>query len=147
MALKDKSTLTVRADEMVREHLKKAYDTLYNGGTRALELFVALRKQNLREIKGVFTREELVGLLSGFNGTIMEPQYMINQSMLIAHIEDADIYEFSFSSNNADSKVVIEKVKTLSSAQILFLQEEINRFWNQDSAYNSDIEKFIENFV
>jgi len=108
-----------------------------------LEVFTFLRRATIRDLKGKFTREEIIALLDSFNGLMPTWQIMVNPSVLVAHTADAEKYQYSASSHGADINALLAKLESLSSAQATILQLELWAFWNRDETRSPDIETFI----
>jgi len=140
------NTKSIRLSPQTDAELVKLYGSAYAGGTRATEAFLWLRKYALKGLKGKLTKNELSALIDIQNGSIFEEQFAVNHSAFIAHIEDADEFEGIGEKWKIDIKALIEKVKNMSTCEIFFLQEEIDRFWNVEQAFgspNPDLEKFL----
>lgn len=137
---------TVRLSPVNAERITaygKAISSTIEGMT---EGFLAIRNHTLLELKGIFTRDELVALTDSLNGTLLEENFKPNKSMAIAHLEDFEQFENGISRHGANSDQLLAKVGNLTAAQIYFLQEEILKFWNM---YTNDIglDEFIKSFM
>lgn len=139
---------TVRLNPNQAEKIQeygKAISSTIEGMT---EGFLAIRNHTLLEIKGFFTREELVALTDSLNGTLLEENFKPNKSMAIAHLEDFEQFENGISRHGADPDQLLAKIGNLTSAQIYFLQEEILRFWNVDNLSGErSFDEFVKNFT
>jgi len=109
-----------------------------------LEVFTFLRRATLRDLKGKFTREEIIAMADSFNGLMPTWQIMVNPAVLVAHTEDAEKYQYSASSNGADINALLAKLETLSSAQATILQLELWAFWNRDGTSSPDLETLVK---
>lgn len=138
---------TVRLNPNQAERIQeygKAISSTIEGMT---EGFLAIRNHTLLELKGIFTREEMIALTASLNGTLLEENFKPNKSMAIAHLEDFEQFENGVSGQGANFEKLIEKVNKLTAAQIYFLQEEILRFWNVDNlSGEKSLDEFIKNF-
>jgi len=139
-----KTPKTIRVAPETEQELIKLHGNTSNGGTEAAEAYISIRKYTISELKGIFSREELIGLIASLNGTIFEPTFAANNRMFAIHCEDAEIYEKCFSTNNANQLVIMAKILSLTSAQTYFLQQEISMWWNDDKR---DMDAFIAKFV
>lgn len=115
----------------------------------ATELCMYTRRATLLEIKGKFSREEIIAMADCFNGTMPTWQYLPNTSLLIAQIEDGEKYQQSCSRHEAKLDKLLEKIKTLTAAQAAVLQLELYRFWNCEGkgGYGSpspNLDKLVE---
>jgi hypothetical protein len=143
---------TIKLSQNAEKNLPEIYGKKTPGAERAVECYLYIRRHTLLELRGIFTPEELKGMVDSYNGTLMDAQWMSNKDMAVGHLEDAERFEYISQKWGFDFDKFIQKVKKLTSAQIFFLQEEINRFWNYDSAYKSkegsgpDLETFVLEF-
>lgn len=142
--------ISTRVDKKAIVQLQKLYGNNSAGTSRAAECFPYIRRAVIAEIKGTFQINELHAIIDSFNGTIIDPQYSANKQMLIAHLEDANQYEYIGKRFNIDIQDLLKKVQELTTAQAFFLQEEIYRFWNVEEAYgnpNPNLKKFVEDLT
>ena len=144
--MKDK-TVTITVTQKLADEFSALYKNHTAGMRLSAETFMQLRTSTMYELKGKFTKPEIIALTDNLNGTMMQVEYATNGNMLIAHIEDGEKYEGVCSKHGANLNDLSAKIASLTSAQVLFLQDEINRFWNEPKAYGSptpDLDKFIE---
>lgn len=136
---------TVRLNPNQAEKIQeygKAISSTIEGMT---EGFLAIRNHTLLELKGIFTREELVALTDSLKGTLLEENFKPNKSMAVAHLEDFEQFENGISRHGANPEELFEKFQKLTSAQIYFLQEEILRFWERSQEMK--LEDFIKFYL
>lgn len=138
------STVSTRLDEAIIKQLEEIYQKPGTGASVAAEAYVFIRRYTLRELNGMFTREELIGMISNLNGTMQQPEFQANKSMFITHLEDGETYDNLSQQYAFDFIQLINKIRLLTSAQVFFLQEEIRLFWDNDAR---DMEAFIERFM
>jgi hypothetical protein len=138
------STVSARLEEAIIKQLEEIYAKPGTGASVAAEAFVFIRRYTLRELKGVFTKEELHGIIDNLNGLIFESQFQANPQMFAVHLEDGEIYDNLSTRWGFDFDVFIKKIKNLTSAQAFFLQEEIRLFWD---AEERNLEEFVERFI
>lgn len=138
--------ITIRADEETLGNLSEINVKQTTAAQTAIEVFAWLRKATLHELKGMFSREELIALLDSFNGLIPTWRFMCNTQVLVAHTEDAEKYQRSMSMHGANSDVLLQKLAKLTSAQATILQLELVSFWNRDDEVSPDIESFVTRF-
>ncbi len=139
--------ITFRADEEVTTMLKTMHARPTLATLSVLELFTAIRKETIRELKGRFSRKEIMALTDSFKRSTPRLQMMATNYVLEGHTRDAERDFKSTSSNNANLNVLIEKLKLLTSAQAAILQLELWAFWNRNEDEVPDLEKFIARFV
>lgn len=123
--------VTIRISELTEKMILSAYPKTYAGATKAVEAYPYLRRHSLDEIKGAFTREEIVALVDSLNGLIQESNFQANVSISVQHLEDFEKYDRGITRHGADDVQMIRKISRLTSAQVYFLQEEIRLFWEK----------------
>jgi len=141
------NTKSIRLNPQTEAIYLKDYGSAYAGATRAAESFLWLKRSSLKGLKGKLSRQELTALVDSFKWSIFEEQYAIHHNMLIGHIEDSNQFESLGDRWGIDIPALIEKVNSMSIAEIFFLQEEIDRFWNVECAFgapNPNLEKFLD---
>lgn len=142
------SAKRVYIDETIFEKLTSLYpegdkqDSLNN----AVETFLRLRITSLREIKGVFTKPEIVGMIDAFNGTTIGNVPIPAKDMLIAQMEDSESYDFSSTRYGYEISGLLEKIKGLTTAQAEFWLQELVRFWEELSNQPESLEKFTDSY-
>lgn len=137
-------TMTVRTSDKVAEALANYAGTKSAGAIRAVEGFVQLRKYINYELKGVFTREELISIVDAQNGLLLETALQANKGIFLAHCEDAERLESAFSRNGANWDDARVKIEGMSPAQVFFLQDAIALFWERQE---TGLEEFIAQFL
>lgn len=122
----------------INENTFAKINEIYSGKQESLERvidnYVSLRRLALKNLRGVFTTQELTGMLSAFNGTIVSTGYSIPAKFLLtAQMEDADVYEGNSNMYSYSLAELLKKIAGLTDNDALFLLEEIHRFWNEGS--------------
>ena len=102
-----------------------------------------LRVVALATLKGVFTSNELSLIADNLNGTMIDAAFKANPSVLVAHIEDGDMYEGLGAKWEVDIKALCEKVRSLNHLQVFFLNDEILRWWDKQFC---SLEGFVKTF-
>lgn len=120
--------------------INQLYPLQKDGLETAVQNYLAIRDNALRELQGIFTREELIALVDMYNATIYDPRFAGPQFLQI-QIEDAEQFESTVTRQGANLGQLIEKVKNLTHAQSLVLIEECWRFWNVGD--KQDLEDFV----
>lgn len=138
----------VYIDETVFEKLNSLYpqgdkqESLNN----SVETFLRLRAASLREIKGVFTKPEIVGMIDAFNGTLIGNIPIPAKDMLTAQMEDSEAYDFSSARHGYEVSALLNKIDNLGTAQAEFWLQELVRFWEELSNQPESLEKFLESY-
>lgn len=134
----------------VRTDLLSRLGALYEGQTNGVNRFIAFalkaRENFPKSIFGKFSREELTGLVASQNGVMITPQFWGQKWAIIHQLQDFENLEQGISTHGADFDTLLEKIQGLTDLEMLFLHEEIYRFWNEAPAYgapNPDMEKFL----
>jgi len=110
------------------------------GVVNALNDLILLHSISMQEIKGVFTQEEWKFLSDSLNGSLVTDSFRVSKEALIAHNEDAEMYENTASKWGVDIKEMNEKIAKLSGAQIEAIYRRVERFWTNDT----DLEKWSD---
>lgn len=127
-------TKTIRLpQEMVKEITNNGEKMLNPALIEFIEQSLADRKAALLDIKGLFTSEEWIALCDSLNGTMITEQFRYNASAFVAHCEDAELYDGTFSRHGADLKVVCEKIRKLTAIQVATVYRRIETFWDNCS--------------
>lgn len=140
-----KKTITFRFDEA-------KLNQLTNGGeinpSEAFEKLMddALTEKRIKmnDIRGIFTENEWKGLANSLNGTIIDDIMRYSPEMLIAHCEDAELYETSFSLMEADVKSVCEKIKGITKIQVSSVLDRVAEFWNNQNGTGIELDKWAK---
>lgn len=138
-----KNISTKVQDEAAME-LNKIYKTRYDGAQTAIEGFLAIRINTLAEIKKAgFSYAEIMAIVASLNGTMTSGARMqCNKAAFMAHMEDFQELESGISQFEADPKPLLEKLNSLTAAQIYFLQDEIFVWWERSD--EQPLEEFIK---
>ena len=136
-------TKTIRLpEEMVKQITNNGEKMLNPALIDFIEESLADRKAALLDIKGIFTSQEWIALCDSLNGTMITEQFRYNASAFVAHCEDSELYEGTFSRHEADLKAVCEKIKKLTSMQVATVYRRIETFW--DNSGKIDLFKWSE---
>lgn len=126
-----------RIIESLLEQVQKRYDSDQAGTNRLLAYVFELERKLSYELKGLFTKSELSLIADAENGTMITPQYWGNKRMLLIQLEDANQFDNISEKWDVDFDNLIGKIKNIPDSLLLFLHEEIYRFWNESPAYGS----------
>ncbi len=131
-------------EESLQLELAKLYPTSKTEMLdRVVEMHLAFRKLALRNIKGMFSRNELIGIVAAFNGTIISFDLGIPPKfMLTAGMEDSINLDGNDRMYDYEAEPLLEKTAALSELDSMFLLEEVSRFWNESRQL--DLEDFIK---
>lgn len=136
-------TISTYLDANTQKELISIFENAYQGLQVSTTSFLILRKKALREVKGLFSLQEVYALIDIHNATIFEPQIASMNGTLIANIEDADNLEGLGEKWSIDIGQLISKVKTLNDYQVFFLSFECYSFWYGTNAGNN-LESFAK---
>ena len=131
--------------ENLAAQLSLVYPGKESGLNRAVGGFLALRELSLRQVRGIFTAPELVGLVDAFNGVWLGLPHPLNpQQMLRFEMEDANELEDNASRHGYDADVLQAKIAALTQPESFFLLDELERFWNTEEAGTTpDLNSFL----
>ena len=142
--------INFRADQRLLDELSSL--TLENGtrtGTieTIIHSYAALRKEELRSLKGTFNEAEIKYLVDMLNSTIIDPQFAGKPELLAHEVEDADKYEGLGEKWAVDSQSLLEKVNSLSPGSCMFLQQEIRRWWDNQTGGENELDEFVKKLI
>lgn len=142
----EKQNTNFRLSEDVRNELKEFYGSHAAGLELHIPGMLKLRQYTLHEVKGLFTKAELTALVDAQNGTLLVVDYLPNVGVMAAHMEDFEKYENGISRHGATPKALLDKLHKLTSAQVYWLQDDINVFWEQQSGKKNALQDFIKKY-
>lgn len=140
-----KKTITFRFDEA-------KLNQLTNGGEinpseafeKLMDDAITEKRIKMNDIRGIFTENEWKGLANSLNESIIDDIMRYSPEMLIAHCEDAELYETSFSWMEADVKSVCEKIKGLTKIQVSSVLDRVAEFWNNQNGTGIELDKWAK---
>jgi hypothetical protein len=135
---------TAKFSERETKRLYEKYGSVYQGLKRAVSGYNALQPSTLAEIRGLFSREEVVAMTDSLNGTILDEGHMCSPAVMLFGFSDSERLDGRFTAHGADFSAFEAKFEGLTSAQCFFLIEEIRRFWEGDS---QDLDGFVSNMI
>lgn len=136
--------INITISENTADRIKSIYSTQKEGTELAIENYIAVRDNALRELKGIFEKEELIALLDMYNGTIYEPKFAGPQ-FLAMQIADSERFQVSVTRHGANIEELLKKVKKLTHSQSMVLVEECWLFWYGKG--KQEIEGFVSRLV
>lgn len=144
MAKKEMKTISVRIPVDMYDELTSG-DRLFNPSL--IEFYNNARKEldiKKMDIRGLFTPDEWKGLVSSMNGIMVNEFTKYNVDMLIAHNEDAEKYERSFSNFGVNLSELNGKIKNLTMIQISSIYDRINDYWNNKNGCGYNLDSWAE---
>lgn len=112
-----------------------------NDITESLQILSQIRAYSLREIKGKLSNQEWMYLADSLNGTMITPEFRANRGGLIASIEDGNDFDGLGEKWSVNVKEFIDKVNTLTGAQVDAVYTRVAQFWNSK---DRDLDKWAE---
>ena len=118
----------------IEESVFDKLNSLYPEGDKqenlnnSVETFLRLRSASLREIKGIFSKPEIVGMIDAFNGTMIGNVPIPARDMLTAQMEDSETFYFSSTRHKYEITALLTKIENLDTAQAEFWLQELVRF-------------------
>ena len=134
-----------RLDPIIMEKLSKMFKNRTEAANYAIKSYNYIRNASLKEIKGRFKREELMGLINANKGKDLPSDFKANVNILIENLSYNNTpplkiaWEYNFSFD-----FLVGKLKKLTSAQVYFIQEEIWRFWKYESRKVGALDDFVD---
>ena len=125
------------------ERLEKIFGSAYGGVQATTEFFFIQRNLVQKSLKGIFDRQELIALYDMHNGIMFQPE-MAQKAILIATIEDSELYEGTLSNHSVDMGKITEKIEhKMTDILVFWLIFEISQFWSR----NADLDEFVQRFL
>src|SRR5699024_10015750 len=93
------TTISTRITKDLADNLAKIAGTKNAGAAEACEGYIYIRRATWIELKGLFTKNEVLALLEAYNGTMLMPNLQTNSALVRAQMEDAEKYEGACANN------------------------------------------------
>ncbi|SHJ06400.1 hypothetical protein SAMN05443429_108101 [Cruoricaptor ignavus] len=135
-------TTTVRLSENTSVELAKDFENFTTAVQLILEPHRRLRKVVMKELKGLFSKEEITALVDSQNGVMLTPAFIYKKDFLIEQLEDFELFESGISRHGAEKEELIEKLSGISNSQVYFLLLEIHAFWNSGGKLDDFVKQF-----
>ncbi len=140
----DKKIVAPRIHEGVKNWYAENFPTTNAGVTFVLESFPELYKRALLELRGRFSREELMLIVDVYNATALTP----GMSMLDAQVSDGIALDDLDKKWEIEKDSILQKVKSLTSFQGAVLEMWANGYWYAHPAKKlSDLEKYVKQLL
>lgn len=131
-----------KIDEKKAERLAKIFGSNYNAISNITDIFFLQRANIQEELKRIFAKEELTALCDMYNGTMFQPDFAIRE-LMIAQIEDSELYENTCTRYSINVEDLKEKVSNLSQSVVFWTIFEIWQMWEKGIALDVFIKKYI----
>jgi hypothetical protein len=113
----------------IESSLAEINDKPATAAQTVIELFTYMRQATIREIRGLFTPNELTSIAYFIKSTKPAVQVMCAPSFLITGLEEAEKSKSAVSNYDVELKALISKIERLTTAQSAILQLEISSYW------------------
>lgn len=126
----EQKTVTLRLPQDVADYITKDGYSMTDG----VKALVATMQRHERyadvEIRGKFTSNEWKFLADSLNGTMVLDEFRFNKETLIAHNQDAQVFEHSADKWEVDLGKLNDKCVALTATQTEALYRRVENFWN-----------------
>lgn len=137
----EKKIVAPRIREGAKNWYAENFATTNAGVVFILESFPELYKRALLEIKGRFSREELLLIVDVYNATALTP----GMPMLDAQVSDGIALDSLHKKWEIDGSELVKKITGLTSFQSAILEIWANGYWYaQPGKKLRDLEKYVE---
>ncbi len=121
-------SIAFKISDQLADRLAKTYENRNRGAQRAVESWNVLQILTIMEIRNIFTKKELKFLI-GFaeNRNFLSSNAASN---VIFPNEVLQYYRLYSDPGIIDFKELYKKIRTLTTAQMLFLNDWLDRYWN-----------------
>lgn len=139
MAKEETRTVTLRLPNAQAEMFEELGEGSINRGVVA----AAAKLHSLmlcaeKEIKGMFVKNEWKFLADSLNGTMIQDAFRYSADGLMAHNEDAQLYEKTAEKWDVNVEELNAKIAKLSSAQVDAVYRRVERLWDK----NTDLDEW-----
>lgn len=134
--------VTIRVPENLYDALTKDGKSISQQLVETTTRAIALNMLSRNELKGKFTPGEWKALADTLNGLLVEGQFRYVPSVLVANLEDGDLYEGLSEKWGIDLNALCEKVESLTAAQLDALYSRVESFWEHSAT--TDIDSWAE---
>ena len=139
--------ITTHLTEKTTEFLKKKYERPNPGAREAIEGFAEIYRRTVIELKGKFTKPEIMALVDNQNSTLLVIDYQAQAQFLWANLEDGEPFDGLFKKWGVDGEALKEKIFSLTAAQTFVLQDEIKAAWNDQEEVQNNFSNLLNKFV
>lgn len=129
------------AEKFFREH----FPNVNAGATYTLDAFPGLYGRAMADMRGVFTRAELMLMLDVCNGLWLNPG-LAGQHMTIQVADGMEIDRLD-EKWKVEKKQILEKLHGMSVFQLAFLEIWAGSFWEKANHGPKDFEKYLEKLL
>ena len=128
--------VTLRIEDALYNEMSKNEGISFNEQINAcLRKLSAIEKASMNELRGRFEASEWKAIVDSLNGTYTQDKtFRYSPAVLIAHLEDSNLYEGIGAKWNIDIVSLCKKINSLSSAQIDALYCRVEKFWEHPDA-------------
>lgn len=138
-------TISAAAEVLTRLRYETGVASI-SGLQDTLEFMVRARRYTNYKLRGMFTREEMTGLMDIFNGVLMRGVAIPAKEIFMAQVMDANAYEGVAAQYGFDMLAIETKIEAMSLAEAEFMLLEILVFWEQESSKEGGMDAFLDKF-
>lgn len=122
-------TVTMRLPQDVVDCITSNGDSITDGVKEIVRKLQTHERYATLELKGKFVPKEWCFFADSLNGTMMQDDFRYYPDALIAHNQDAQLYDDMATKWGVDLDALNEKCKHLTAAQVEALYRRIEKFW------------------
>lgn len=135
---------SIRINQDEQESFLALYGTIYNGASHAASSFLYIRRATLLELSGKFTQDELLFIIRALEKSVNRPETMSSRDILIAEIQNAETFnKITRLLKGCDFDTVVKKIEQLTSAQVYYLRDEIDRLRQKGAKMEQIVQSFL----
>jgi hypothetical protein len=106
------------------------------------EAFLVVQQATLNELKGRFTKNEILAICDNLNGTLLVPNYQHQAAFFWANLNEGNQLDGLFEKWELDAIGFETKVLSLTAAQCFFIQQAVVQSWETNTDTSDTNEKF-----
>ncbi len=142
--MSERKVVTPRIREGAKDWYGENFVSTNAGIVFTLESFPELYKRALMEVKGRFSRGEILLIVDVYNATLLTP----GMPMLEAQVSDGIALDGLDKKWEIDGKAMMKKLQALTSFQFAILEIWANGYWYAQTGKElRDLEKYVEELL
>lgn len=131
-------TVTLRLPQDVADYITSHGGSMTDGIKNVVETLRRHESYADMELRGRFTVEEWKFLADSLNGTMVLDDFRFSPSALVAHNQDAQLYDGTASRWGINIDSLNEKCSALTASQVEALYRRVEKFWAHPNAIDLD---------
>jgi len=125
----EQKTVTLRLPQDVTDYITRDGNSITEGVKNLVNTLQRHERYADVELRGRFTADEWKFLADSLNGSMVLDDFRFSPSALVAHNQDAQLYDGTASRWGIDIDRLNEKCAALTASQVEALYRRVEKFW------------------